>query len=186
MMKEIIKQHEEKMGKTIDVLVKELAAIRAGRANPGVLDKLTVEYYGAPTPLQRRLQQFLLPIRARLQIQPWDASILRQIEKAIQTSDLGLNPQNDGKCIRLSFPPLTEERRKELIKQCSKIGEDSKVAIRNIRRDAMDKFKDLKKKSEMTEDEVKDAEQQIQKITDKYVKEIDGIVAKKGKELAEV
>ena len=111
---------------------------------------------------------------------------LRQIEKAIQTSDLGLNPQNDGKCIRLSFPPLTEERRKELIKQCSKIGEDSKVAIRNIRRDAMDKFKDLKKKSEMTEDEVKDAEQQMQKITDKYVKEIDGIVAKKGKELAEV
>ena len=162
MMKEIIKQHEEKMGKTIDVLAKELAAIRAGRANPGVLNKLTVEYYGAPTPLPQ-VAAVSTPAPRTLQIQPWDASILRQIEKAIQTSDLGLNPQNDGKCIRLSFPPLTEERRKELIKQCSKIGEDSKVAIRNIRRDAMDKFKDLKKKSEMTED----AEQQMQKSTDK-------------------
>ena len=166
MMKEIIKQHEEKMGKTIDVLAKELAAIRAGRANPGVLNKLTVEYYGAPTPLPQ-VAAVSTPDPRTLQIQPWDASILRQIEKAIQTSDLGLNPQNDGKCIRLSFPPLTEERRKELIKQCSKIGEDSKVAIRNIRRDAMDKFKDLKKKSEMTEDEVKDAEQQMQKINQK-------------------
>ena len=183
-MKEIIKQHEEKMGKTIDVLSKELAAIRAGRANPGVLNKLTVEYYGTPTPLPQ-VAAVSSPDPRTLQIQPWDASILRQIEKAIQTSDLGLNPQNDGKCIRLSFPPLTEERRKELIKQCSKTGEEAKVAIRNIRRDAMDKFKDLKKKSEMTEDEVKDAEQQMQKITDKYVKEIDGIVAKKSKELAE-
>ena len=177
-MKEIIKQHEEKMGKTIDVLSKELAAIRAGRANPGVLNKLTVEYYGTPTPLPQ--------VARTLQIQPWDASILRDIEKAIQTSDLGLNPQNDGKVIRLSFPPLTEERRKELVKQCSKIGEDAKVAIRNIRRDAIDKFKDLKKKNEATEDEVKDAEQQVQKITDKYVKEIDGIVAKKSAELKEV
>lgn len=185
MMNEIITRHEEKMGKTIDVLVQELAAIRAGRANPAVLNKLTVEYYGAPTPLPQ-VAAVSTPDPRTLQIQPWDASILRQIEKAIQTSDLGLNPQNDGKCIRLSFPPLTEERRKELIKQSSKTGEDAKVAIRNIRRDAMDKFKDLKKKSEMTEDEVKDAEQQMQKITDKYVKEIDGIVAKKGKELAEV
>ena len=184
-MKEIIKQHEEKMGKTIDVLSKELAAIRAGRANPGVLNKLTVEYYGTPTPLPQ-VAAVSSPDPRTLQIQPWDASILRQIEKAIQTSDLGLNPQNDGKCIRLSFPQLTEERRKELIKQCSKTGEEAKVAIRNIRRDAMDKFKDRKKKSEMTEDEVKDAEQQMQKITDKYVKEIDGIVAKKSKELAEV
>lgn len=184
-MKEIIKQHEEKMGKTIDVLVKELAAIRAGRANPGVLNKLTVEYYGTPTPLPQ-VAAISSPDPRTLQIQPWDASILRAVEKAIQTSDLGLNPQNDGKSIRLSFPPLTEERRKELIKQSSKIGEEAKVAIRNIRRDAMDKFKDLKKKSEMTEDEVKDAEQQMQKITDKFVKEIDGIVAKKSKELAEV
>ncbi|MBS5144936.1 MAG: ribosome recycling factor [Butyricicoccus pullicaecorum] len=184
-MKEIIKQHEEKMSKTIDVLSKELAAIRAGRANPGVLNKLTVEYYGTPTPLPQ-VAAVSSPDPRTLQIQPWDASILRDIEKAIQTSDLGLNPQNDGKVIRLSFPPLTEERRKELVKQCAKIGEDAKVAIRNIRRDAMDKFKDRKKKNEATEDEVKDAEQQVQKITDKYVKEIDGIVAKKSAELKEV
>ena len=184
-MKEIIKQHEEKMGKTIDVLSKELAAIRAGRANPGVLNKLTVEYYGTPTPLPQ-VAAVSSPEPRTLQIQPWDASILRDIEKAIQTSDLGLNPQNDGKVIRLSFPPLTEERRKELVKQCAKIGEDAKVAIRNIRRDAMDKFKERKKKNEATEDEVKDAEQQVQKITDKYVKEIDGIVAKKSAELKEV
>ena len=184
-MKEIIKQHEEKMGKTIDVLSKELAAIRAGRANPGVLNKLTVEYYGTPTPLPQ-VAAVSSPDPRTLQIQPWDASILRDIEKAIQTSDLGLNPQNDGKVIRLSFPPLTEERRKELVKQCAKIGEDAKVAIRNIRRDAMDKFKERKKKNEATEDEVKDAEQQVQKITDKSVKEIDGIVAKKSAELKEV
>lgn len=184
-MKEIIKQHEEKMGKTIDVLSKELAAIRAGRANPGVLNKLTVEYYGTTTPLPQ-VAAVSSPDPRTLQIQPWDASILRDIERAIQTSDLGLNPQNDGKVIRLSFPPLTEERRKELIKQCAKIGEDAKVAIRNIRRDAIDKFKDLKKKNEATEDEVKDGEQQVQKITDKYVKEIDGIVAKKSAELKEV
>ena len=184
-MKEIIKQHEEKMGKTIDVLSKELAAIRAGRANPGVLNKLTVEYYGTPTPLPQ-VAAVSSPDPRTLQIQPWDASILRDIEKAIQTSDLGLNPQNDGKVIRLSFPPLTEERRKELVKQCAKIGEDAKVAIRNIRHDAMDKFKERKKKNEATEDEVKDAEQQVQKITDKYVKEIDGIVAKKSAELKEV
>ena len=173
------------MGKTIDVLSKELAAIRAGRANPGVLNKLTVEYYGTPTPLPQ-VAAVSSPDPRTLQIQPWDASILRDIEKAIQTSDLGLNPQNDGKVIRLSFPPLTEERRKELVKQCAKIGEDAKVAIRNIRRDAMDKFKERKKKNEATEDEVKDAEQQVQKITDKYVKEIDGIVAKKSAELKEV
>lgn len=184
-MKAQLNAYEEKMKKTLDVLAKELAAVRAGRANPAVLDKITVEYYGAPTPLNQ-VAAISTPDPRSLSIQPWDGSILKAIEKAIQVSDLGINPQNDGKQIRLNFPPLTEERRKELIKQCSKIGEDSKVAIRNIRRDAMDKFKDLKKKSEMTEDEVKDAEQQMQKITDKYVKEIDGIVAKKGKELAEV
>ena len=184
-MKAQLNAYEDKMKKTLDVLAKELAAVRAGRANPAVLDKITVEYYGAPTPLNQ-VAAISSPDPRSLAIQPWDGSILKAIEKAIQVSDLGINPQNDGKQIRLNFPPLTEERRKELIKQCSKIGEDSKVAIRNIRRDAMDKFKDLKKKSEMTEDEVKDAEQQMQKITDKYVKEIDGIVAKKGKELAEV
>ena len=185
MMKEIIKQHEEKMGKTIDVLAKELAAIRAGRANPGVLNKLTVEYYGAPTPLPQ-VAAVSTPDPRTLQIQPWDASILRQIEKAIQTSDLGLNPQNDGKCIRLSFPPLTEERRKELIKGVSKTGEEAKVALRNIRRDAIDKFKAAQKKSEMTEDELHEGEEKMQKLTDKYVKEVDGMVAKKSKELAEV
>ena len=182
---EELKKYEEKMNKTLVVLEEEFGAIRAGRANPHVLDKIKVDYYGTPTPLQQ-VGNISVPEARMIVIQPWEKSLIKPIEKAIQTSDLGLNPQNDGKCIRLSFPPLTEERRKELIKQCSKIGEDSKVAIRNIRRDAMDKFKDLKKKSEMTEDEVKDAEQQMQKITDKYVKEIDGIVAKKGKELAEV
>ena len=184
-MKAQLNAYEDKMKKTLDVLAKELAAVRAGRANPAVLDKITVEYYGAPTPLNQ-VAAIASPDPRSLSIQPWDGSILKAIEKAIQTSDLGINPQNDGKCIRLSFPPLTEERRKELIKQCSKIGEDSKVAIRNIRRDAMDKFKDLKKKSEMTEDELHDGEEKMQKLTDKYVKEIDAMVAKKSKELAEV
>ena len=184
-MKETLKLYETKMGKTIDVLSKELAAIRAGRANPGVLNKIIVEYYGAPTPLPQ-VAAVSTPDPRTLQIQPWDASILRKIEKAIQMSDLGLNPQNDGKSIRLTFPPLTEERRKELIKQASKTGEDAKVAIRNIRRDAIDKFKDMKKKNEITEDGEKDAHEQMQKITDKYIKEIDGIVAKKSKELSEV
>ncbi|MCF2669578.1 ribosome recycling factor [Butyricicoccus pullicaecorum] len=184
-MKETLKLYETKMGKTIDVLSKELAAIRAGRANPGVLNKIIVEYYGAPTPLPQ-VAAVSTPDPRTLQIQPWDASILRKIEKAIQMSDLGLNPQNDGKSIRLTFPPLTEERRKELIKQASKTGEEAKVAIRNIRRDAIDKFKDMKKKNEITEDGEKDAHEQMQKITDKYIKEIDGIVAKKSKELSEV
>lgn len=184
-MKETLKLYETKMGKTIDVLSKELAAIRAGRANPGVLNKIVVEYYGAPTPLPQ-VAAVSTPDPRTLQIQPWDASILRKIEKAIQMSDLGLNPQNDGKSIRLTFPPLTEERRKELIKQASKTGEEAKVAIRNIRRDAIDKFKDMKKKNEITEDGEKDAQEQMQKITDKYIKEIDGIVAKKSKELSEV
>lgn len=184
-MKETLKLYETKMGKTIDVLSKELAAIRAGRANPGVLNKIIVEYYGAPTPLPQ-VAAVSTPDPRTLQIQPWDASILRKIEKAIQMSDLGLNPQNDGKSIRLTFPPLTEERRKELIKQASKTGEEAKVAIRNIRRDAIDKFKDMKKKNEITEDGEKDAQEQMQKITDKYIKEIDGIVAKKSKELSEV
>lgn len=184
-MKEIIKNSEAKMNKTLDVLAKELAAIRAGRANPAVLDRLTIDYYNTPTPLSQ-VAAVSTPDPRTLQIQPWDASTLKLIEKAIQTSDLGLNPQNDGRVIRLQFPPLTEDRRKDLIKQTHKIGEDAKVAIRNIRRDAIDKFKDLKKKSEMTEDEVKDGEAKMQKLTDRFVKDIDGIVAKKGKELAEV
>lgn len=180
-----LKQFEHKMSKTIEVLGKELAAVRAGRANPAVLDKITVEYYGAPTPLNQ-VAAISSPDPRTLAIQPWDGSVLREIERAIMTSDLGINPQNDGKVIRLTFPPLTEERRKELIKQVAKIGEDSKVAIRNVRREAIDKWKAAHKKSEMTEDELHDAEDKIQKVTDKFVKEIDGIVAKKSKELAEV
>lgn len=184
-MKADLKPYEQKMAKTAEVLVKELATIRAGRANAAVLDKITVEYYGAPTPLNQ-VAAISSPDPRTLVIQPWDGSILRQVEKAIQTSDLGINPQNDGKIVRLAFPPLTEERRKELIRQVSKTGEDSKVAIRNIRRDAIDKCKSAEKKSEMSEDELRDAEQDMQKITDKFIKEIDGIVAKKSKELAEV
>ncbi|HIV62762.1 MAG TPA: ribosome recycling factor [Candidatus Butyricicoccus avistercoris] len=180
-----LKPFEHKMSKTIEVLSKELAAVRAGRANPAVLDKITVEYYGAPTPLNQ-VAAISSPDPRTLAIQPWDGSVLREIERAIMTSDLGINPQNDGKVIRLTFPPLTEERRKELIKQVAKIGEDSKVAIRNVRREAIDKWKAAHKKSEMTEDELHDAEDKIQKVTDKFVKEIDGIVAKKSKELAEV
>ena len=180
-----LKPFEHKMSKTIEVLSKELAAVRAGRANPAVLDKITVEYYGAPTPLNQ-VAAISSPDPRTLAIQPWDGSVLREIERAIMTSDLGINPQNDGKVIRLTFPPLTEERRKELIKQVAKIGEDSKVAIRNVRREAIDKWKADHKKSEMTEDELHDAEDKIQKVTDKFVKEIDGIVAKKSKELAEV
>mgnify|MGYP002801842674 CR=1 FL=1 len=180
-----LKPFEHKMSKTIEVLSKELAAVRAGRANPAVLDKITVEYYGAPTPLNQ-VAAISSPDPRTLAIQPWDGSVLREIERAIMTSDLGINPQNDGKVIRLTFTPLTEERRKELIKQVAKIGEDSKVAIRNVRREAIDKWKAAHKKSEMTEDELHDAEDKIQKVTDKFVKEIDGIVAKKSKELAEV
>ena len=184
-MKEQIKSHEAKMQKTLDVLSKELAAVRAGRANPAVLDKITVEYYGAPTPLNQ-VAAISTPDPRTLAIQPWDGSVLKAIEKAIQVSDLGINPQNDGKQIRLNFPPLTEERRKELIKGASKTGEEAKVALRNIRRDAMDKFKSAQKKSEITEDELHEGEDKLQKLTDEYVKEVDAMVAKKSKELAEV
>lgn len=173
------------MKKTLDALAKELAAIRAGRANPAVLDKITVPYYGVPTPLGQAAS-ISAPDPRTLAIQPWDPSILKAMEKAIQASDLGINPQNDGKQIRLNFPPLTEDRRKELIKGVSKTGEEYKVALRNIRRDAIDKFKAAHKKSEMTEDELHDGEEKMQKLTDKYVKEIDSVVAKKNKELAEV
>ncbi|MFR6189255.1 MAG: ribosome recycling factor [Butyricicoccus sp.] len=183
-MKEQIKSHEAKMQKTLDVLSKELAAVRAGRANPAVLDKITVEYYGAPTPLNQ-VAAISTPDPRTLAIQPWDGSVLKAIEKAIQVSDLGINPQNDGKQIRLNFPPLTEERRKELIKGVSKTGEEAKVALRNIRRDALES-QGAQKKSEITEDELHDGEDKMQKLTDKYVKEVDAMVAKKSKELAEV
>lgn len=184
-MKADLKPYETKMKKTLDVLSKDLAAIRAGRANPHVLDKITIDYYGTPTPLNQ-VAAIASPDPRSLSIQPWDAKTLKLIEKAIQASDVGINPQNDGKQIRLTFPPLTEDRRKELVKQVSKIGEESKVALRNIRRDAIDKCKTATKKSEMTEDEQKDAEKKMQEMTDKYVKEIDGMTAKKSKELSEV
>ena len=174
-MKEQIKSHEAKMQKTLDVLSKELAAVRAGRANPAVLDKITVEYYGAPTPLNQ-VAAISTPDPRTLAIQPWDGSVLKAIEKAIQVSDLGINPQNDGKQIRLNFPPLTEERRKELIKGVSKTGEEAKVALRNIRCDALDKFKAAQKKSEITEDELKLAEKDLQKMTDDHCKELDKLL----------
>ena len=184
-MKEQIKSHEAKMQKTLDVLSKELAAVRAGRANPAVLDKITVEYYGAPTPLNQ-VAAISTPDPRTLAIQPWDGSVLKAIEKAIQVSDLGINPQNDGKVIRLTFPQLTEERRKELVKQIRKYAEGGKVAIRNIRRDAMETFKKKQKASELTEDDLKIAEKDLQKLTDDMCKELDALLEKKEKELMEV
>ena len=184
-MKENIKELDVKMGKTIEVVKSDFASVRAGRANPGVLDKITVNYYGAPTPLNQ-VAAISTPDPRVLMIQPWDAGVLKEIEKAIQASDLGINPQNDGRVIRLSFPQLTEERRKELTKQVRKYGEDGKVAIRNIRRDAMDKFKALEKKSELTEDDRKEHEKELQDLTDKRCKEIDELTAKKEAELMAV
>ncbi len=184
-MKEINKEFDAKMGKTIEVVKSDFASVRAGRANAGVLDKITVDYYGAPTPLNQ-VAAISTPDPRVLQIQPWDATILKAIEKAIQVSDLGINPQNDGRVIRLTFPQLTEERRKELTKQVRKYGENGKVAIRNIRRDAMDKYKTLEKKGELTEDDRKEHEKEIQDITDKRCKEIDDLTAKKEAELMAV
>ena len=178
-------QYKAKMEKTIDVMKSEFNTIRAGRANAAVLDKITVDYYGAPTPIQQ-IASISTPEPRMLAIQPWDSSALKAIEKAIQQSDLGINPQNDGKVIRLVFPQLTEERRKDLSKQVKKMGEDAKVAIRNIRRDAVDTFKKQQKKSEITEDDLKTLEKDIQDATDKYCKEIDNETAKKEKELMDV
>ena len=184
-MKPDLKPYETKMMKTLDVLAENLAGIRAGRANASVLNKISVDYYGTASPISQ-VASVSSPDPRTLTIQPWDASLLKAITKAIQTSDLGINPQNDGKVIRLTFPPLTEERRKELIKQVSKEGEASKVAIRNIRRDALDKWKAAKKMSEMTEDEQKDAEKDMQKLTDKYIKQIDSTTAAKSDELKSI
>ena len=184
-MKEVNKEFDAKMQKTIDVVMSDFASVRAGRANAAVLDKITVDYYGAPTPLNQ-VAAISSPDPRSLMIQPWDGTLLKAIEKAIQTSDLGINPQNDGKVIRLAFPQLTEERRKELTKQVRKYGEAGKVAIRNIRRDAVDAFKAQKKNGEMTEDDVKIAEKDIQKLTDDMCKEIDALLEKKEKELLAV
>ncbi len=176
---------ENKMNKAIASLEGDLAAIRAGRANPTILDKITVEYYGAATPLAQ-VGTISVPEARSIVIQPWDMSVLKDIEKAILASDIGITPNNDGKVIRLNFPPLTEERRKELNKGVSKRGEEAKVAIRNIRRDAIEGFKKQKKANEITEDDLKNLEEKIQKLTDKFVKQIDEIIAAKEKEILEV
>lgn len=185
MNKEDYKVYSDKMRKSIDAVNADFASVRAGRANASVLDRISVDYYGSPTPIQQ-IASVSTPDARSLLIQPWDASVLKGIEKAILASDLGLNPQNDGRTIRLIFPALTEERRRDLVKQVKKYGEEAKVAVRNIRRDAMDKFKSAQKKSEITEDELHEGEDKMQKLTDKYVKEVDAMVAKKSKELAEV
>ena len=175
-------EYSKKMDKTLDVLADNFGAVRAGRANAKVLDRITVEYYGQETPLNG-VATISSPDARTLVIQPWDGALLKEIQKAIQISDLGINPQNDGKVIRLVFPQLTEERRKELTKQVKKYAEDAKVAMRNIRRDGMDYVKNLKKKSEITEDEQKKAEKDLQDLLDKYTKKVDDALAAKEKEL---
>lgn len=180
-----MKNAESKMNKAVASLESDLASIRAGRANPAILDKITVEYYGAQTPLAQ-VGTISVPEARTMIVQPWDISVLKEIEKAILASDIGINPNNDGKVIRLNFPPLTEERRRELSKGISKRGEEAKVAIRNIRRDSLEQFKKQKKANEITEDDLKDLEDQIQKLTDRFVKNIDTIVTAKEKEIMEV
>ena len=184
-MKELLKNTEEKMNKTVGVLERDYKSIRAGRANASVLVSVTVDYYGCPTPIQQ-MAAVSVPEPRILMIQPWDASTLKDIEKAILTSDIGINPQNDGRVIRLSFPPLTEERRKEIVKDVHKTAEESKVAVRNTRRDAIEKLKSLKKSNTITEDDVADGEKKIQNLTDKYCKEIDSLAAVKEKEIMEI
>ena len=180
-----LKEFQRKMEKTLDVLASDFAAVRAGRANAQVLDRITVEYYGQPSPINQ-VGTVSSPDPRTLVIQPWDGSLLKTIEKAIQVSDLGINPQNDGKSIRLNFPQLTEERRKELVKQSHQYSETGKVAIRNIRRDAMEAFKKKQKASEITEDDLKVAEKDLQKLTDDMCKEVDALLEKKEKELMAV
>ena len=184
-MKSEYKVYEEKMKKSVESVANDFAAVRAGRANAAVLDRIMVDYYGTPTAIQQ-IASINSPDPRTLAIQPWDASALKPICKAIQESDLGINPQNDGRVIRLAFPQLTEERRKELVKQIAKYAEGGKVAVRNIRRDAVDAFKAKKKNNEITEDDLKDAEKDIQKMTDDYCKEIDVLLDKKEKELMAV
>ena len=183
-MDERLVQYEEKMQKSYDNLLSEFGTIRAGRANPHVLDKIRVDYYGTPSSLQQ-VANVTVPEARMIQIQPWEASLVKEIEKAIMCSDLGINPTNDGKVIRLVFPELTEERRKELVKDVKKKGEQAKVAIRNIRRDGNDALKKLGK-TEVSEDEIKDLENQLQKATDKYVAQVDQAVDEKSKEILTV
>lgn len=184
-MDERIKVYDEKMTKTFNNLLSEFGSIRAGRANPHVLDRIMVDYYGTPTPIQQ-VGNINVPEPRMIQIQPWEASMVKEIEKAILVSDLGINPTNDGKVIRLVFPELTEDRRKEMVKDIKKKGEDAKVAIRNIRRDAIDTFKKLGKTEDISEDVIKDLEDNAQKLTDKYVAEIDKAIEVKSKEILTV
>ena len=184
-MKLVLTEYEDKMKKSISSFEMDLDGIRAGKANPAVLNKVNVEYYGTPTPISQVADVKASDART-LVITPWDMTIIKAIEKAILVSDIGITPANDGKVIRLAFPQLTEERRRELTKQVAKLSEDAKVALRNIRRDANDKIKAMKKNSEMTEDEAKDSEKSVQDLTDKYVKVIDDITAKKNNELLSI
>lgn len=185
MDKEVYKPIEEKMNKTIHVLRNNLSGIRAGRANPSILDKITIEYYGTPTPINQ-VASVSVPEARVILIQPWESKLVKDIEKEIQKSDIGINPNNDGKVIRLVFPALTEERRRDLTKTVKKEGEESKVAIRAIRRDSIETMKAKKKISEITEDDLKDAEKDIQTITDRYIADIDRIVEAKDREIMEV
>lgn len=184
-MSDRVKEYSDKMQKTVDHLSADYAAIRAGRANPHVLDKIRVDYYGTPTPIQQ-VGNVSIPDPRIIQIQPWEKSILKEIEKAIQASDIGINPTNDGTVVRLVFPELTEERRKDLVKDIKKKGEDAKVAIRNIRRDGNDAFKKLTKTEDVSEDEVKDLEAKLQKEVDKFIKTVDSMVDEKSKDIMTV
>lgn len=184
-MKDVLKRAEERMQRRINHLNDEYKTIRAGRANPSILDKVKVDYYGTPTPVNQVANVSVTEART-ITIQPWDASMLGAINKAIQVSDIGINPQNDGKLIRLNFPPLTEDRRKEIVKDVSKIAEGTKVQIRNVRRDAIDDLKKLKKNGDLTEDDLKDGEKEMQKLTDKFIKQTDSICADKKKEIMEL
>ncbi|MBO5797590.1 MAG: ribosome recycling factor [Clostridia bacterium] len=184
-MKELFRVTEEKMQKALQGLENEYAAIRAGRANPAVLDKVRVDYYGVETPVNQ-MAAVSVPDARTLMIQPWDKTTLKAIEKAIQVSDIGINPQNDGTVIRLVFPPLTEERRRELGKQVQKLGEDFKVSVRGVRRDALEKLKAMKKNNEITEDDQSNGEKKIQTLTDKYCKEVEDVAAAKEKEIMEI
>lgn len=184
-MKTVFSYADEKMSKTISALNSEYNSIRAGRASAAVLDKVRVDYYGTPTPINQLAAVSVAEARI-LTIQPWDKSVLGAIEKAIQTSDIGINPQNDGSVLRLTFPPLTEDRRKEIVKTVRSTAEDSKVAIRSIRRDCIDKLKKMQKDSEITEDDLKQGEKKIQDTTDKFIKDIDSIAAAKEKEVMEI
>ena len=177
--------YEEKMNKTISVFEENLSEIRAGRANPAILNKITVDYYGVPTPINQ-VAGISVPEARMILIQPWDMNLLKEIEKEILKSDIGINPNNDGKVIRLNFPELNEERRKELVKDIRKLAEEAKVAIRSIRRDAMDEAKEMQKKSEITEDDLKNEENEIQKLTDKKVEEIDSMLASKEREVMSI